>query len=158
MCVCLSVCFGQHTQTVSCTPWFQLICSLCECRVDLQGNGVHLKDLSERRSTQRLLCFLSSPPKTIQIWAASRTLETSWNIADTGSRMRSTRTRLRVFLEGDKFQAWEKCWGSCCSWWVDALFVHTGKHTLLLHAPTYTYTKTSHTLAQTVCIDKHMVI
>lgn len=134
------MCLCQHVQTIACCHWFQLINSLCESRFHQQPK--HLKDPSERtRSAQICLCFLSSLAQPIQMWAAARG-KTSWSIADKGSQTGSAGTKLRIFLEGDKFQAWEKCWGVCFGWWVDALSFPTGKHTHLCTNP-HTHTKTS---------------
>lgn len=143
--------------------WFQLLYSLCECRLDLQVEAlhcrVHLKDPSEwtrEVNTETLVFSLFSASNDPNM--SSRTLETSWNIADTESRMGSTRTKLRLFLEGDKFQAQEKRWGGCfLGRWVYALS-HKQTHTCPLHAPTYTSTKTSHALACLAFIDKHVVV
>lgn len=87
---------------------FQFIYSLGECTFQLQLEALHsLKDPSEctrEVDTEALVFSLLSGSNDPNM--SGRTLETSWNIADTGFQTRSSGTRLRLFLEGDKFQAW----------------------------------------------------
>lgn len=89
---------SAHLQSLWVQTWFTTR--------SITQRRVHLKDLSERTgvvSTEALVFSLFSRSNDPNM--SSHTLQTSWNIADTGSRMGSSGTRLRLFLEGDKFQA-----------------------------------------------------
>lgn len=140
VCVCLCLC--RHTQTIACGEISAHLQSVWVRTWLTTRSRVHLKDLSEwtrEVDTETLVFSLFSTPELIQIWAAARwKLEYCWH----RDSDRSTRTKLRLFLQGDKFQAQEKCWGVCFGWYVVALSAHTGKHThLLFPATTHTYTR-----------------
>lgn len=107
-----------------------------------------MKGLSEwmRLAGTEWPVFLSSNDPNM----SSRMLETSWKIADTDFEKGSFVSRLGLFLGGDKFQAYEKCWGNYFfflskyfRWW--SFCVHTRLRTclwilLLTLAPDFTYT------------------
>lgn len=146
-CVCLSVCLCRHTQTIIYSDWFQLICSLCECRLDLQLEAESTWKTSQsgrEGSTQRRLCLLSALPQMIQIWAAARwkqagillTQVVGWDQLepDWGFFLRVTNFKLRKSAEASVS--------------VDGLMHFLFTRTM--HPPTHTPRHHTHT-----CIDKH---